>query len=84
MDLFDRSTVERWGGHLRTLLSAALAEPEREVWELPLMSAAERRQVLEAWNRTSAPPAAGRLHDRVLAQAAAGPERVALRVGGTE
>ena len=82
VDLFDRSTVERWGGHLRTLLSAALAEPEREVWELPLMSAAERRQVLEAWNRTSAPPAAGRLHDRVLAQAAATPRRVALVAGG--
>jgi non-ribosomal peptide synthetase component F len=45
-DLFDAATVERMLGHLRTLLAAAVADPGRPVAELPLLTAAERREML--------------------------------------
>jgi hypothetical protein len=44
-DLFDRATIARLSGHLETLLTAAVADPERQVAELPLLSAADRAQL---------------------------------------
>jgi amino acid adenylation domain-containing protein len=54
LDLFEPATVARWGGHLLRLLAAAAADPDRRIAELPLLDAAERRQVIEEWNRTAA------------------------------
>jgi amino acid adenylation domain-containing protein/non-ribosomal peptide synthase protein (TIGR01720 family) len=45
-DLFDAGTVERWVGHLYTLLGAVVADPERRVGALPLVSAEERRRLV--------------------------------------
>ncbi|PYQ67624.1 MAG: non-ribosomal peptide synthetase, partial [Acidobacteria bacterium] len=47
--LFDRATVERMLGHLGALLAGMVGSPERAIGELPLLSAAERRQLLEEW-----------------------------------
>jgi len=57
-DLFDEATVARFARHLTALLAAVTADPDRRVTEAPLLSAAERRQVLEEWNSTrhSVPP----------------------------
>ena len=51
--LFDRERMDRLAEHYRRLLAAAAAEPERPVDELPLLGASERRQVVEAPNRTA-------------------------------
>ncbi|MBW8767778.1 MAG: AMP-binding protein, partial [Geodermatophilales bacterium] len=53
--LFDAATVERLAGHFTTLLTAAVAAPGRRLSALPLLTAAEEREVLGAWNQTSAP-----------------------------
>ncbi|QRO01038.1 non-ribosomal peptide synthase/polyketide synthase [Archangium violaceum] len=53
-DLYDAETMERLFGHVRTLLEAAVAEPDRKVGELPLLTAQERERVLEEWNQTGA------------------------------
>src|SRR6185436_1124045 len=45
--------MKRMLEHYQILLAAAVAEPECLVQDLPLMSNAERSQVLEEWNRTS-------------------------------
>ena len=45
-DLFDRSTIERMAGHFRTLLQAIVDNPAQSITELPLLTAAERHQVL--------------------------------------
>jgi amino acid adenylation domain-containing protein len=58
-DLFDRSTIERLTGHLRRLLEAVADGPERPFGELPLLSAAERRQMVAEWNDTDAETSAG-------------------------
>ena len=52
-DLHDAATVERMVTHLRVLLEGVVADPDRRVSELPLLPAAERDQLLVAWNRTA-------------------------------
>jgi amino acid adenylation domain-containing protein len=81
-DLFDGTTAGRLLGHLRELLAAAVAEPERSVSLLPLLSAAEREELLASWNRTAA--AAPRdlcLHELCAAQAVRTPDAVVLIAG---
>ena len=51
-DLFDAPTIDRLFTHFQTLLEAAVAQPELRVSELPLLSAAERQQLLVEWNDT--------------------------------
>ncbi|HVS00351.1 MAG TPA: amino acid adenylation domain-containing protein, partial [Thermoanaerobaculia bacterium] len=53
-DLFEPSTTERWMRHFETLLAGIVEAPGRPVSELPLLSAAERRQLVADWNRTAA------------------------------
>jgi amino acid adenylation domain-containing protein/non-ribosomal peptide synthase protein (TIGR01720 family) len=52
-DLFDRATITRMLGHLQTLLEGIAANPEQHISSLPLVTAAEKQQLLE-WNNTFA------------------------------
>ncbi|HEX8191018.1 MAG TPA: non-ribosomal peptide synthase/polyketide synthase [Pyrinomonadaceae bacterium] len=54
-DLFDGETVERMIGHYRRVLELAVAEASRPVGQLSLLSADERRRVVEDWNATDEP-----------------------------
>jgi amino acid adenylation domain-containing protein len=45
-DLFDPPTIDRMLGHLRTLLEAIVAHPEQTIDALPMMTEAERQQML--------------------------------------
>jgi amino acid adenylation domain-containing protein len=77
-DLFDATTADRLLRHFATLLAGAVAAPERRLSELPLMAAAEARQLAE-WNDTAASYGPVQcLHEPVMARAAARPEVVAL------
>jgi amino acid adenylation domain-containing protein len=81
-DLFDEATIVRFGDQLRTLLEAAVADPGRNVWALPLIGEEERARQLEAWSRGPAVPAGqSLLHRLVEEQAARTPEAVALEAG---
>jgi amino acid adenylation domain-containing protein len=51
-DLFDAATIARTIGHFHTLLEGIVTAPERPISELPLLSAAERHQLLVEWNET--------------------------------
>ncbi|NBD14564.1 condensation domain-containing protein, partial [Corallococcus silvisoli] len=51
-DLFDAATVGRMVEHLRVLLEGVVAKPEEAVGRLPLLTEAERHQVLVEWNQT--------------------------------
>ncbi|MBU6399797.1 MAG: amino acid adenylation domain-containing protein, partial [Verrucomicrobia bacterium] len=51
-DLFEAATIERLTGHYRTLLEAVLADPAQPLSRLPLLTAAERHQLLVQWNQT--------------------------------
>ncbi|MCA1681692.1 MAG: condensation domain-containing protein, partial [Actinobacteria bacterium] len=76
--LFDSGTVERMVGHLQRLLAGIVAEPDRPVGELPMMSPAERHQVLEAWNDTDREIVAGTVPELFEAQVARTPEATAV------
>jgi len=51
-DLFERSTIERMLGHFRQLIESAVESPDAPIADLSIMSAEERRQVVEEWNQT--------------------------------
>ncbi|MGA9377216.1 MAG: amino acid adenylation domain-containing protein, partial [Phormidium sp.] len=51
-DLFNSSTIERMTGHLVTLLTAIVDNPEQKIAELPLLTAEETEQLLNKWNQT--------------------------------
>jgi amino acid adenylation domain-containing protein len=53
-DLFERSTIANLAAHLRVLLDAVAANPDRRISRLPIMTAAERTRVLTEWNETAA------------------------------
>jgi natural product biosynthesis luciferase-like monooxygenase protein/amino acid adenylation domain-containing protein len=52
-DLFDPATIDRLAGYLLTLVDGVIADPARPLGDLPLLSAAELRQVVTDWNRTA-------------------------------
>ncbi|HEX8190486.1 MAG TPA: condensation domain-containing protein, partial [Pyrinomonadaceae bacterium] len=54
-DLFEGETVARMVGHLHTLLGGIVSQPSRRVSALPLLTQAERQQLLVGWNDTSRP-----------------------------
>ncbi|MDF5720952.1 MAG: amino acid adenylation domain-containing protein [Rhizonema sp. PD37] len=53
-DLFDADTIERWLNHFQTLLPAIITQPKQYLKELPLLTAAQRHQLLVEWNDTQA------------------------------
>jgi amino acid adenylation domain-containing protein len=78
-DLFDGETIERWAGHFVQLLEAMTADTSMVADALPLLSAVEREQVLEAFNATDyEAPEAALIHELFEQQAAAQPEAVAV------
>ncbi|NMO18674.1 non-ribosomal peptide synthase/polyketide synthase, partial [Pyxidicoccus fallax] len=49
-DLFDAGTVDGLREHVRVLLEAAVAHPEKRLWELPLMGEAEQGRLVREWS----------------------------------
>jgi amino acid adenylation domain-containing protein/thioester reductase-like protein len=49
---FEAETISRLLGHLQTLLEGMAAQPEAHLAELPLLTEAERQQILITWNDT--------------------------------
>ncbi|HEV2734694.1 MAG TPA: amino acid adenylation domain-containing protein, partial [Longimicrobiaceae bacterium] len=80
-ELWDAPTVERMAGHLRTLLEAIVARPDRPVTAVALLGRAERRQV-EEWSTSGAAAADRRpVHALFAEQAERTPGSVALVYG---
>lgn len=48
-DLFDSETIERMMGNFQMLLSGILANPEQNIWQLPLLTEAEKQEILVEW-----------------------------------
>ncbi|HEY0736592.1 MAG TPA: amino acid adenylation domain-containing protein, partial [Herpetosiphonaceae bacterium] len=80
-DLFDAERIERLAAHFTTLLAACVAQPDRPMTSLPLLTTAEQ-QLLVAWNATREPYPQDRcVHDLVTAQVERTPDAVAVRCG---
>lgn len=75
---FQDTSIRRMLGHLQCLLAGIIADPEQQLVDLPLLTAAERHQQLVEWNDTKRdyPPAC--IHQLFEAQAEQTPEAVAV------
>ena len=51
-DLLEADTITRLAQHFQTLLQAIVANPQARISELPLLSPAQRHQLLVEWNNT--------------------------------
>ncbi len=80
-DLFEGATASRLLGHLGQLLAAAVSDPERGWRDLPLLTEAEREQLLVGFNDTGSTRGPELcLHQLFEAQVERTPERTALVV----
>jgi amino acid adenylation domain-containing protein len=84
-DLFDSTTIDRMVGHFEVLLEAAVDNPGLRLSELPLLTAAEKRQVLIEFNDTFAEyPRDRPLHRFIEEQVERTPDAPALIFGSTQ
>ncbi|MEO8382951.1 MAG: amino acid adenylation domain-containing protein, partial [Acidobacteriota bacterium] len=78
-DLFDGETIERWTGHFAQLLEAMVADAAVVADTLPLLSAVERRQLIETFNDHFVEyPQEALIHELFEQQAAQQPDAVAV------
>ncbi|RKH11041.1 amino acid adenylation domain-containing protein [Corallococcus sp. CA053C] len=80
-DLFDAGTVARMAAHFENLLAAVVAEPDRPLSTLPVLSQAELLTLAD-WNATHASFPERCVHRLFEDQAARTPDAVALRFEG--
>jgi amino acid adenylation domain-containing protein len=78
-DLFEAARIERLVGHYQRLLEEIVADPDKPVAEMSIMTDSERQEVLVDWNQTEAYYPKNRcLHELVEDQVARTPEAVAV------
>ncbi|HEX3527870.1 MAG TPA: amino acid adenylation domain-containing protein, partial [Thermoanaerobaculia bacterium] len=78
-DLFDPATAVRLLGPFTALAGSLAAAPEARLAELPLLTAAERQQLVGEWSHAeTVPRLAGTLHGLFAAQAARTPAATAV------
>ena len=76
---FDTATINRMLGHLRTLLEGMVTNPAQRLVDLPMLTQAERHQLLGEWNDSSlAYPQDTGIHQLFEAQVARTPDAVAV------
>jgi amino acid adenylation domain-containing protein len=79
---FDADTIRRMLDHLATLLGGLASNPESCIASLPMLTHAERQQLLVAWNTTDmAYPASRCAHELFEAQANRTPGAIAVSFG---
>ena len=52
-DLFEPITIQRMLGHYQNLLQGVIANPDQTIAQFPLLTTAERHQLLVEWNNTA-------------------------------
>ncbi|RKH28631.1 non-ribosomal peptide synthetase, partial [Corallococcus sicarius] len=77
-DLFEPETIDRLLAHLEVVVGGMVAAPETKLSELPLMTEAERHQVLHGWNPPCEPFPTGTLVERFEAQVERTPDALAV------
>jgi amino acid adenylation domain-containing protein/FkbH-like protein len=81
-DLFEANSIDRLLEHFEILLEGIAADPRRRLSELPLLSEAERQQVVVEWNKTTTEyPRDKCIHELFEAQVERTPDAVAVVFG---
>jgi amino acid adenylation domain-containing protein len=77
-DLFDETTVTRWLGCLRSLLTSITADPNQPLSKLGMMDAEERDKILFQWNQTERDYRVASLKEMLETQLAKTPDQPAI------
>jgi amino acid adenylation domain-containing protein/thioester reductase-like protein len=78
-DLFEEATIRRMAANYRVLLEAVIAQADRPIGELPLLTLEERRKLLLEWNDTAQEFARDQcIHELFEEQARNAPQAVAV------
>jgi amino acid adenylation domain-containing protein len=78
-DIFKELTIERMLRHFETLLEGVVADPDRPISDLPILSQAERRRQLVEWNQTeTAKPAQRHIVEMFERQVERTPDAIAV------
>ena len=81
-DLFDAATIEAMAAQFKSLLKAVIADPEQRISRLPLLTEAERRQLLATGRGVPANfTTSGNLSERFDRQARTTPNAIAVADG---
>ena len=82
---FDRATITRMLGHFQTLLQGMATAPEVPLKELPLLTEAEKHQLLVEWNKSGVKyPQDQCIHQLFEAQVEKTPDAVAVSFEGEQ
>jgi amino acid adenylation domain-containing protein len=78
-DLFDTATIDRMIAHFQTLLTGIVANPNRKISDLPILTDREKHQLLVEWNNTEQDyPIDQCIHELFEAQVEKSPDAVAV------
>ena len=77
-DLFEASTISRMIGHFQTLLEGIVADPDKRLWELPLLTVAQQQQLVVLNNTKADYPLEACIHHLFEAQVERTPDAVAV------
>ncbi|HEX6729355.1 MAG TPA: amino acid adenylation domain-containing protein, partial [Pyrinomonadaceae bacterium] len=78
-DLFDAARIDRMMGHYQTLLEGIVADAGKTISRLPILTSAEREQLLVDWNQTTTSYGEHKcVHELFSAQAELAPDSVAV------
>jgi nonribosomal peptide synthetase DhbF len=80
-DLFDRATVEALISRLLGVFAHVASDPGTPISRIDILLPAERHQLLEVWNQTTAPMPSATLPELFEAQAERAPQQPALAAG---
>src|SRR3569623_3754718 len=80
-ELYDPSTIRRMLGHWLNIQRAVVEDMSYPISDLPLLDAAESRQLLADWNDTARASETKLLVEAVATQARAQPDAIAVRFG---
>jgi amino acid adenylation domain-containing protein len=84
-DLFTQETIERLVGHYLSLLAAVLSAPQEKISRMPLLTKAERDQILVEWNKTQVEyPLNKCVHELFEEQVKSSPETLAVIFGSQQ
>src|SRR6185503_21149815 len=79
VDLFEAATIERLVQHYELLLEGIVADPQRQLSQLPLLIEADKEKLLVEWNATHAAYDVEQcVHQLIEAQASRTPTAVAV------
>ncbi len=78
-DLFEPATIDRMLSHFKTLLSSIVANPDRRIANLPLLSDVEINRVMVEWNNTQVNESEDKcIHQILEARVRQYPDEIAL------